>query len=193
MNKKELNEAVAAYQSGDESELSRIFETVNPLIEKASEEVAKYEPNFIKFDCRVIKLLQQVIEKFDRDSHDFLSAAKALIDRNKAQYIRRAKKRRQPEVLLSALESTSDDEQGYQFEDVLANVENQVTFQEKVTLLAQGDEKKELILLQWSGGVNDSTIATLLAQRFGGKSESHRKYIGRFKSSCQSKLTATPV
>lgn len=188
MNKKELNNLVFQYQSGEEERLPEIFETVRPLIEQASDEVAKYETNFSKFDCRIITLLKSLAEKFDRDKHDFLSAAKALIDRNKAQYIRRARKRKDPDIPLSAFDSKSDDDLGFQFEDVLANVEETITLQEKIALLAQGEEKKELILLQWSGSVDDSTIASLLQQRFGGNKESHRKYVQRFRKQCATTL-----
>ena len=47
----------------------------------------------------------------------------------------------------------------------------------KVTVLANGDSRKMLILKAWINGYNDSEIAKLLAKVCGGNSESHRKFM----------------
>ena len=86
-----------------------------------------------------------------------------------------------------------DDGNDVDFEpvDVLANVESEVIARKTTTLLAQGDRRKGLILSEWTNGNNaDLDISYVLANVLGGNSESHRKYIQRFRISCQKALSA---
>ncbi|WP_440614911.1 hypothetical protein [Bacillus subtilis] len=74
--------------------------------------------------------------------------------------------------------------------DALAGIENESFRNEKIALLAQGDSRKKLTLELWIRGyTNDSETSRLLAQHFGGKAESHRVFIQRFRAYCQRKLT----
>src|SRR5699024_2615715 len=78
----------------------------------------------------------------------------------------------------------------FEHEDVLADVEKEVMVKEMTALLAQDDHRKKMILGSWSdGNDNNSTISNLLAQTLGGKSESHRKYIQRFRKDCREILS----
>lgn len=76
--------------------------------------------------------------------------------------------------------------------DILADVENEVlngTEVEKIALLAEGDPRRLAVLNAWKQGCyNDSDLALLLAKQHGGKSESHRKFISRFRAKCQTAL-----
>jgi hypothetical protein len=73
--------------------------------------------------------------------------------------------------------------------DVLADVESSIVAKEMIALLAEGDPKREAILIAWCDGCyNDSKLSELLAQLFGGKAESHRKAITRFRKHCQAVL-----
>lgn len=73
--------------------------------------------------------------------------------------------------------------------DVLANIESNFETKEIAALLAQGDQRKIVILNAWIDGLNDdSKLARLLAQQFGGKTESHRQAIKRFRSECKTTL-----
>ena len=81
----------------------------------------------------------------------------------------------------------------YEIADTSINIENDVLdkldIQEKITLLAQGDLRKELILNAWTDGVtNDLELSRMLAHSTGGSVETHRKYIQRFRMKCQTKL-----
>lgn len=73
--------------------------------------------------------------------------------------------------------------------DVLADVEGEVITKEMTALLAQDDQRKLVILGSWKvGNDNNTEISRLLAQSVGGKIESHRKFIQRFRNECREKL-----
>jgi len=74
-------------------------------------------------------------------------------------------------------------------DDDLTDVESEVIEKDMVALLAQNDHKKLKVLEGWQiGNTNDKQISRTLARTFGGKSESHRKFIQRFRDSCRNKL-----
>jgi len=189
LNKIKLNREVAAYRAGNEESLVYIFETINPLIEKASRDLENYIDEFTKFDCRVILELKRLIKTFKEDEHDFLSAAKAVIDRTKSQYYKRDSRNSKLYTSMNALETVEDEDKvGYQFADRRQNVEDEVLLNEKITLLAQGDNRRKIILTEWTKGATSKSISELLAQQLGGKADSHYRFIKRFKSECQNAL-----
>jgi DNA-directed RNA polymerase specialized sigma subunit len=189
MNKQRLNELVLAYQDGNESAVNDLFQAINPLIERTSLEIERLTDDATKFDCRMIYKLKKLIEKFDATKgHDFLSSAKALITQEKSDFMKRRKRKRE-DVSMSALEGESEEDLGYQFESK-ENTEHDVLFKERVTLLAQGNPKRQMVLIQWSKGADDKSISVMLAHHFGGKAESHRKFVTRFKTECRDRLTA---
>lgn len=190
MNKKQLNQMVMQYQNGDEYAMEAIFNAVNPLIEKASAEIERFVDEFTKFDCRTVVELKRLIKTFDGEKHDFLSSAKAVIDRTKSQYIRRDSRKSELHTSMEFLAEPQGDALGYQFEDTLASVEDEVMFNEKIALLAEGDSRKTTILIEWARGAEDKSISELLAQLFGGNPTGHRSFIKRFKSKCQDRLAA---
>lgn len=84
-------------------------------------------------------------------------------------------------------------EQPFEIKDVLANVESTVidsqSVNEKIAFLAEGDSRKEFVLRHWTnGGYNDKELSNVLANVFGGKSSSHRRFIQRFRIECQKRL-----
>ena len=73
--------------------------------------------------------------------------------------------------------------------DELALVDDRLLANEKIAFLAEGDSGKLAILNNWKHGYyNDSNTSAFLAKRFGGNSESHRKFINRFRTTCQKAL-----
>lgn len=186
----QLNSLVVKYQNTrEETYLTEIFRKVNPTIEKASKEIEHIITDVTKFDCRVILKAKNLIETFEEDKHDYLAAVKAIISKEKADFLRRRRSKTE-ETSFEALASGEGTEEagdglGYQFESP-EDVEGDVILKEKIALLAQGDPRKKVILAEWTKGAEDKAISELLAQRFGGKAESHRKFITRFKSrECQ--------
>lgn len=179
-----INEWVRDYKNGNEGAIDGIFEAVRPIIEESSRELEPYVTVFTKFDCSVIKKLRRLAKTFNEGEHDFMSAAKAIILREKADFFKR-RSDIDSEISKELLEGEDEEELGYQFEDVSADVEAEVLYKEKVDLLAQDDERKKVVLEHWTKGASDSSISELLAQLFGGKSESHRKFVRRFRKECQ--------
>lgn len=192
MEREKLNNLVHEYKHGNELALDGIYKEVSPILERASREMERLMEDFASFDCVVLRELERHVKTFDVNKHDFLSAVKAVVSKYKARYIRRNKEFQESYVSMNAMEESSsvgadEDSLGWQFE-AKENVEDEILFKEKIALLAQGDSFKETILLEWSKGANDTSISELLAQRFGGKSESHRRSITRFKTECQKRL-----
>lgn len=97
------------------------------------------------------------------------------------------KKQREMESLEKMTEEWEDKD--LDFKDDLAVVDDALLVNEKITFLAGGDVKRRFILKAWSEGYdNESKLAVLLSQRFGGKTESHHKFIRRFRVECQKEL-----
>lgn len=107
-------------------------------------------------------------------------------------------KNRQSERLLNTTfyEGFTKDEKDRTFEiedenfvpaiDRIIEAEENIELKQKISVLANGDRKKELILTAWANGLtNDLELSRLLAQSLGGKAEAHRKYIARFRAKCQ--------
>lgn len=184
MNKAQVNALVVGYRNGNELALEEIFRMVNPLIENASRIIEKVSDDPTKFDCRVLLKIKKAIE--DPSVKDFGGYVKTIIGNEKSDFLNRRKRKRE-DISMAALEGDSDSDLGYQFESN-EDVEDDVMFKERVALLAQGNSKKETILLQWSRGAEDKSISELLAQLFGGKAESHRKFIQRYRTECRDRL-----
>lgn len=191
-----MNEAVVKYQNGDEEARDFIFKAVSPMIEKASLEVERFVDEFVIFDYTALKEIERLANSYDFENHDFFSSAKTVVNRLKARYIKRNSRRAEMYVSMNAMEDSTKDRDGlgYQFTDPLARVEDEVMVKEKITLLAQGDLRRKLILEYWSQGINnDKHISELLAQRIGGNSETHRKFIMRFRDKCKKRLKAMGI
>lgn len=188
MNKEKLNSLVIAYRRGNHEVLDEIFQTINPLIERASKEIEGKVADVTKFDCRLIIKAKKIVEEtFDEKKGDFISVFKTAVSREKEDFVNRRSKYLD-EVSMEFLAEPQGDELGYQFEDRRASVEDDIAYKEKVTLLAQGDERKEIILDQWTKGATDKSISEMLAHRFGGNEETHRRFITRFRPKCQNIL-----
>ncbi|MCY7954734.1 hypothetical protein MOB72_08200 [Bacillus licheniformis] len=149
------------------------------------------------------KIAHKVVDvtSFEQECYHYIGAAldrykdngrekKALIQRIIREVRNRFLDRRKVKESIS-IESMYENDSVWEPEDVLANVEGEVLLKEKIALLAQDDPRKRTILEAWIRGcTNDSDISTLLAQRFGGNAKCHRIFIQRFRSRCQSQLTA---
>lgn len=95
-------------------------------------------------------------------------------------------------TLMSEMITENDNGEDVEFEptDVLADVESEVMAKEITALLAQ-DGRRKVILEAWSlGNTNGKSISRTLACIFGGKTETHRKFIQRFEEECQKRLSA---
>lgn len=97
------------------------------------------------------------------------------------------RKRQETESLEKAMEELGDRDSS--FKDDLAVVDDSLLVNEKIAFLAGDDLKKKFVLKAWSEGCdNDSELAVLLAQRFGGSARSYCMFIRRFRMECRKKL-----
>lgn len=188
MNKEQINSLVVDYQNGNDLAIGALFEIINPLIERTSNEVEKVVVDVTKFDCRVISKVKKLADTFQYDKHNFVGAVKAIISKEKSDFIKRRASHLN-EMSMEFLAEPRNGEPGYQFEDTKHNVENDLLFKEKIALLAQGDVIKTCILNEWTKGAEDTSISLMLTHKFGGNSESHRKYIQRFRIKCRKRLS----
>lgn len=98
-------------------------------------------------------------------------------------------------VVFSDLSKRNDFGESMEFEpeDLLAQVSETVleniSLNEEIARLA-ADDRERFTLNAWANGLSDTQVSETLARHFGGKCESHRKFVQRFKAKCRSKLTA---
>ena len=184
-----VNELVVNLRGGNELSFNEIFTIMYAHIEVVSRIVAKKHDDATKFEARVLARMDKALA--DPRVNDFHGYVKAIINNEKADFVNRRKRQRE-DISMSAFESDNEDDTGFQFVSK-TDVEAEVLYQERVTLLAQGNPKKEVILLNWTVGATDSAISEMLAHQFGGKAESHRKFIQRFRNDCRLALEVEMV
>src|SRR5690625_4687094 len=130
---------------------------------------------YIKGDPRREKHRRYIEGMIQREASDFLSWCQ-----------------KEDASIFTELVIEDDGEQEIEFEplDVLANVESEVIRNETVTLLAEGDCMKSMILQSWAdGNDNIASISRSLARSFGGNVESNRKAVNRFRTTCRKQLS----
>ena len=94
---------------------------------------------------------------------------------------------------FSEISAVNDFGESIEYEpvDALASVEESVleksSVTERIRSLATTDSE-EFVLNAWINGKSDSEIARELALHIGGKSQSTRKTVQRFKTKCQKRL-----
>ncbi|SCA85314.1 hypothetical protein [Bacillus glycinifermentans] len=157
-----------------------------PYVEWESGRIAHLIRDMTAFEQRCYEKIGKALEIFSDNDRDKRALIQRIIKQERAYFLKNHNLRNDV-----AIESVNEEETVWEPVDVSANVVGEVLLKEKIALLAQGDPRKKTILAIWSRGcTNDSEISSLLAKRFGGNPESHRIFIQRFRSRCQSQLTA---
>lgn len=172
-------------------EIKIVYENKRALsyLRKRVEDVSSAITNTEKLEASIFA---QLTDYLATGSSNF-RRIKYLVDRE----IKRALNQYRTEkvVLISTLSSSDDFGESSEFDpqDVLANVEDAVvqksSLHEKIAGLAS-DDREFFTLKAWSNGSNDAEISRSLADHFGGNSNSHRRFIQRFREKCQRKLVA---
>lgn len=138
-------------------------------------------------------IYSQLVKYYKTTSMRSIKRIKFLIDRE----IALARKRYgiQDVTMFSDLSVINDFGESLEFEpeDLLAQVSETVieniSLNEEIARLA-ADDRERFTLNAWANGLSDTQVSETLARQFGGKCESHRKFVQRFKAKCRSKLTA---
>ncbi|MED1527863.1 hypothetical protein [Bacillus pumilus] len=156
-----------------------------PYVQRESQRIAHLVPDQTSFEQRCLNSIGYWLERYEGNGRDKKALIQRIIVRERNKYLKASRK----EAALSIEGMRDDGNVSWEPEDVLADVEGEVVLKEKTALLAQGDLRKEMILTNWSRGcTNNTEIAMLLAQHFGGNIEGYRKYIQRFRLKCQREL-----
>lgn len=192
----QLNNLILAYKNGDEDALEPICKQFLPLLTSMSERVWFKVKNNAHLECRCLLKLKRALHNFDPDKGEARSLITNVIVNERSEYVKGKRGKHRETYSFEELSKTDDKGNKTEFDvkDVLANVEDDVietiSADEKTALLAKGDQKKLAVLNAWKQGFyNDSELSGMLAHSFGGKKESYRKFIQRFRVECQTILS----
>ncbi len=195
MKETKLNKLSERYLAGDELALEDLCKVFLPEIQKHSEEIWHSIENQAEFECRCLLKVKDAIRKFDPTRGKLFSRIVHVIKKEKYDYLSRRKRKISDVVSLDKPLYTDDEGNDVLLEvqDVLANVENNILeeelIKEKAALLTKGDSRELAILKGWIGGeFNDLELARVLAHSLGGKIDTHRKAIQRFRTECKKRL-----
>lgn len=189
-----MNILVERYKAGDTSALDSLFTMFAPIIERHSEQIWYKIENQAEFECRCIRQIEKALHNFDTKRGKLKTLITGVILKEKADYLARRTRKLVTMTMDKPVYIDKDGEEiEFEVEDVLANVEAGViereSVDEKAALLAKGDSRRLAILTAWTNGeFNDLELARVLAHSFGGKIDSHRTFVKRFRIECQERL-----
>lgn len=194
MDNEQLNSLAIKAKNGDWLSMWQLKGYFHSYIAQLSDTSRNHISSQEKFEDECFKLIEETVSRFDSSRGNFrqlvVNSFKRRLGRMRSRY--REKLERYDVEFVPLRCRTSTDEDGFQeydVEDRLAAVEAKILLNEKIASLAGSDPRKMAILNTWATStITDTLTADLLAQAYGGKAESHRKFVTRFKSQCQTAL-----
>ncbi|MHA7962827.1 hypothetical protein ACX93W_01695 [Paenibacillus sp. CAU 1782] len=191
----ELNSLAINARNGCEESYHEVLEHFLPQIYRMSEYIWHSVSNETHFEQSCLVGIKDAIARFDPTRGNFSAQVNWRFRQALWRSTERLKKRRRGYQIDSLDEQVKSEEEKtskYEVIDDLAIVDDNYLVMERIALLAEGDPRKLAILTAWTNGeTNDSETASFLAKRYGGNSESHRKFILRFRTNCQKTLTTS--
>lgn len=186
MEAEQLNSLVHRAKRGDETAMWEVILHFQSYIHQLSERNRNLIRSQSDFEEDCFKRVREAVSTYEPGRGSFVSHVRAKIyerlNRWKKRHLDRSR-------CLEVISITNREGVDLEFEDDLAVVDRNISLNERIALLAEGDSRRFTILSEWTNPEpNDSNIAKLLAQRHGGNSESHRKFINRFRTRCQQAL-----
>lgn len=187
MDKEQLNKLAVEAKEGSVSAMWEVKAYFHNLVLRLSETNRNMVRSQQKFEEDLFKRIEEAVGIYRPECGNF----EPLVVTKLYERLRRWQKRhigvtRGAKVLSINREIEEND---YDIQDDLAIVDAELLKNERITGLAAGDSRKLAILKSWLDPYfNDSTTAILLAQDCGGKAESQRKFIQRFRTECQKAL-----
>jgi hypothetical protein len=162
-------------------------------ISELSERYASLIVSQSSFENNCYSRIELAVRKFEPSRGSFIRYVRFWFFELAKVHIVRGKNRRR----MLSLDALSEEDTGYEgssrryeLQDDLAIIDADFLANEKVASLAGDDIRKLSILNAWKDGYfNDSETASFLAERHGGNTESHRKFITRFRTHCQQTLS----
>ncbi|WP_427050431.1 hypothetical protein [Paenibacillus sp. TC-CSREp1] len=191
LNKQQLNNLAVKAKNGD---LDAMWE-VKFHFQKMIHQLSEYNRNRLNqadFEDECFKIIEEIVMRFEIDKGDLPQLVVNFIKRRVGRSTKRYEKKTKSENYVTVSMIQSETAEGYtefEIQDDLAIVDKDLMYNERITGLAAGDSKKLAILKAWSEpGHSVTATAQELALLFGGKAESHRKSITRFRSDCKKAL-----
>ncbi|MEC0370004.1 hypothetical protein [Paenibacillus chibensis] len=192
MNNLQLNSLAARASNGDTEAMWEVKGYFQPFIAELSDYNRNRIPSQESFEEECWKIVEDVVKRFDPAIGNLRQLVVNFIKRRLGRSVDRHRKKelRHGMSPLLSLDAPVTAKNGELVEievtDRLATIDSNLLLNEKIASLAGSDPRKLAIVHAWTkSDYTDSSIADLLAQIFGGKSESHRKFIARFKSQCK--------
>lgn len=190
MDKEKLNTLAVKSASGCQKSTDAILQHFIPIVRRMSQSIWYLLIDETSFEHECYYRIKLAARKYDplggRSFSNYVVYNLTLV---RKMHLKRREIGRDKLTSIEALASRDDDATPYEVIDNLAVIDDRYLVNEKIALLAEDDSRKLAILNAWSNGeYNDSDTASFLAKRCGGNSESHRKFINRFRTTCQKAL-----
>lgn len=183
---KQLNKMAVAAKNCNE-QLWKLKASVHPLITSMSDKIRNHIASQEKFEEECFKQIDSLVQYYDERRGDVLPLVLRCVRRVAKRHRERYEDKGCKVVPL--FQRNKDGEyEPVPVVDELAIVDVGIMVKEMIARLAS-DDRKLYILNAWTQGCfSDSELAVLLAQHFGGKTESHRKAVQRFRNECKRAL-----
>lgn len=162
--------------------------SVVKLVQKTSQRLWHRVKDETVFEYACYREVGKVLLK--EDVRSVAGIAKRIVSRIERWFLKNRQKDYIPSLESLAVQDDNGDEHILEIADDSSNTEDLIERKDVANLLAEGSDKKRMIVDLWLLGCNDSEISEVLAETFGGKKESHRKAVQRFKRECREKLSA---
>lgn len=196
MNQTQLNIAAVAAKSGSSEDYFEVLKGIHDMIADAVDKNWNFIDDIHDMEDHIYNaLIWNAIRNYKPDKGDFRPFFRMKLRSTIFTYRKRSAKNREnygKQVSIEEQNEKAAEGNGKPLEvkdfltDVHEKVEERETIKEKVALLAEGDNRKEMILTAWLNGYEETAeIARLLADKRGTKSQSERVFITRFKNRCQ--------
>ncbi|MMZ45525.1 hypothetical protein D1872_71260 [compost metagenome] len=190
VNKEQLNTLAVRAKAGDTSSMWEIKFHFQNTIHRMSDANRNKLTSQSRFEDECFEIIEDTVRRFDPDKGDLPQLIVNFIKRRLGRSVKRHLIKTRENVVIPLVANTdSEGYAEYDIKDDLAIVDGNIMLNERITGLAAGDLRKLAILKSWTEPEYcESDTALLLAKQLGGKPESHRKAITRFRSECQKTL-----
>jgi hypothetical protein len=192
MTDEQLNSLAVKAANGCCTSSEAILTYFIPIVQRMSSQVWYMFLDESSFEHECYRKITRAATKYDPTrGRTFRNFVLHKLQGVRSTHLKRRSKSRTNLTSIEALASRDDEgnDTPYDVIDNLAVIDDGLLVNEKIALLAEDDSRKLAILNAWSNGeYNDSDTASFLAKRYGGNSESHRKFINRFRTTCQKAL-----
>ena len=183
MKKSQLNILAVTAKQGCEMSLWKLKRYFAPFIQDILNRSWYLLDDYARFEDECYRYVEDSIKRYDPEKGDLENMVNYRLMLAEKKYVGRGSHKR-----LESLDAMPYTVRA-QIEDDTIDVAGDVVTKETAALLAKGDQRRMAILNAWLDGLNnDSQLSSLLAQRLGGKRESHRKFITRFRYECKEAL-----